>query len=918
MARGAILAIVAAALALAPAASAQVQPAGTNDFGGFRNVLPGGQGETVNARELAANQASDAVPPSFLSQLGMYTDLVQAAPGLRAPDLDRLFKPAGFGVPPADVASTVSPRPGVTIVRDRAHQVPHVYGQTRADVMFGAGYASAQDRLFMMDVLRHTGRARLTELIGPGTDDSTLRMDAAQLKVADYSEAELQGMIDDGVRRTGAEGELIRRDLDQYVAGINAYIAEARRDPDKLPGEYPALGKMPADWKATDTVAVASLIGGIFGRGGGTEALNGEILRAAQARFGFRRARRVLRDFRRADDPEAPVTTRKRFPFDDPGRLRRRSMAIPDEGSVRNRDPVVSTRVESVPTPPALPLRGRSDGPPAWLTDLRRHGLRLESSGHSNALLVAGRRSASGRPLAVMGPQVGYYSPQILMELDLHGGGIDARGAAFPGISLYVLLGRGPDFAWSATTATTDVVDEFAERLCEPDGKPASMASTHYLYKGRCIPFLTRDHVLRTTPTPLEPNRPSRTYTLKVERSVHGPVQARGTVGGDPVAIVEARSTYFHELDSAVAFKRFNGGEVTDARTFHQAAATINFAFNWFYADERDIAFLQSGWYPRRARGTDPDLPAWGTGEWDWRGFDPERFESQRLGFDRLPKDVNPRQGYIVNWNNKQAPGWRAADDQYGFGSVHRSERLEDRIRAGLRGGGKLDLVELTRIMATGATIDLRGQEVYPVVRRLIGRTRDAEAAPLLAALDAWVRDGAHRRDLNKDGNYEHGAAVALMDAWWPILLRRTFEPVLGGRLFERIRAVHPFDDPPGPGGSAYITGWYGQLEKDLRAVQGRRVRGKLSRRYCGRGRRGRCRAVLLASLKEAAAQARERRGADLAAWRVPATCRAGATPPECDQIEFTTAGAVGTAPIPWQDRPTFQQVVEVQGHRPR
>ena len=52
------------------------------------------------------------------------------------------------------------------------------------------------------------------------------------------------------------------------------------------------------------------------------------------------------------------------------------------------------------------------------------------------------------------------------MELDLHGGGLDARGVAFPGVGFYLLIGRGPDFAWSATSARSDVVDEFVETLC--------------------------------------------------------------------------------------------------------------------------------------------------------------------------------------------------------------------------------------------------------------------------------------------------------------------------------------------------------------------------------------------------------------------------------------------------------------------
>jgi hypothetical protein len=36
------------------------------------------------------------------------------------------------------------------------------------------------------------------------------------------------------------------------------------------------------------------------------------------------------------------------------------------------------------------------------------------------------------------------------------------------------------------------------------------------------------------------------------------------------------------------------------------------------------------------------------------------------------------------------------------------------------------------------------------------------------------------------------------------------------------------------------------------------------------------------------------------------------------DSIRPTTAGLVGTRPIDWQNRPTFQQVVGFSSHRPR
>src|SRR5207245_2567603 len=99
----------------------------------------------------------------------------------------------------------------------------------------------------------------------------------------------------------------------------------------------------------------------------------------------------------------------------------------------------------------------------------------------SNWELVNASHSTNGHAIAVMGPQVGYFVPEVLMEEDLHGPGIDARGAAFPGVNLYVELGHGRDYAWSATTATSDNVDTFAEVLCQDE--------LHYLNKGNCLPM---------------------------------------------------------------------------------------------------------------------------------------------------------------------------------------------------------------------------------------------------------------------------------------------------------------------------------------------------------------------------------------------------------------------------------------------
>ena len=886
---------VAGALALPATGWAQDTAVEDFDFGGFRNVLPAGQGETVDAMEFGAFQASGSPPETFVDQLPLYNDLVQAAPGLTMGDLDTYFKPASFGIDGAILES--SPRPGVEIYRGE-HNVPKVFGATRSDSMFGAGYASAQDRLFLMDVLRHTGRATLSELAGP----ANIEMDAQQLLIADYDEAELQQMIDSASAESGEEGAQIKQDLLDYVDGINAYIAEARNDPSKMPVEYPALGKQIEDWKPTDTVAIASLIGGIFGKGGGEEARVSLAYQALRKRFGRRAGKGVYRDFRDFDDPEAPVTTHKRFPYRGAGKPKRRGRAMIDPGSYQPADPIVSGEVPEESAQAARPFMQRREA--------------------SNVLLVGRRESKSGTPIAVMGPQVGYYSPQILMEMEIHGpDGLHARGATFPGISLYVLLGRGEDFAWSATTANTDVVDQFVEKLCEPDGSEPTTESDHYLYKGECVPFKVSERQFETTKavTDLIPPpdlSPPQQVHLSVDRSVHGPIQARATVKGQPVAVAEARSTYFHELESSLAFKRLNFNEVSDARGFKRTMREINFAFNWFYADDRDIAYVTSGWYPMRARGTSPDFPAWGTGRWDWQGFDPDDYRSDRIPVTQLPNARNPAQGYLVNWNNKQAPGWRAADDYWNYGSIQRMTRLEDRIRMGIRGRRKLDLAGLTRAMELGATTDLRGWELYRWLRKVTGAGKSEETRTAIDLLDQWKRAGSHRRDLDGDNVIEHGPAIAVMDDWWPLIAQRVFRPVLGKTAYEAVRDVSDYGSPPPSDGSAFGSGWWSEVNTDLRSLLGARVRAPLSRPYCGRGKLGRCRRVLLGALTDAIANAKERYGVGaLDEIQMEAVCDDGDL---CDEIAFTTAGAVGVDDIPWQDRPTFQQIVEVQGHRPR
>ena len=88
-----------------------------------------------------------------------------------------------------------------------------------------------------------------------------------------------------------------------------------------------------------------------------------------------------------------------------------------------------------------------------------------------------------------MGPQLGYFYPEIVMQGDLHGGGIDAEGIIAP-ISPYVFIGRGRDFAWSLTSADSENEQQFLEQLCNPDGRSVDPCTPRTTYTraaaGRC------------------------------------------------------------------------------------------------------------------------------------------------------------------------------------------------------------------------------------------------------------------------------------------------------------------------------------------------------------------------------------------------------------------------------------------------
>ena len=316
IAAGVAASLVVAALAYVPVAGAQVQPYGTDDYCCFRDILPPGTNGFDDLGQLVQFETTGARPPHNDDQLQMYSNLTTAAGSITESTIPDYYKDATFGVPAGDVESTQSPEPGVTIVRDKQFGVPHIYGDTRAELMFGIGYATAEDRLFFIDALRHAGQGDLAQFAG----GSNVAMDESVWASEPYTQQDLHNQINYIASQPG--GAQIFSDATNYVSGINAYITAAKQPLNSLsmmPAEYAALGmpQGPAPFTLENLVSIATLVGGIFGDGGGDQLSNAVLYENMTQRFGTERyvvdgSPRVISAKRKRHLKHAAFTARRR------------------------------------------------------------------------------------------------------------------------------------------------------------------------------------------------------------------------------------------------------------------------------------------------------------------------------------------------------------------------------------------------------------------------------------------------------------------------------------------------------------------------------------------------------------------------------------------------------------------------------
>lgn len=625
------------------------------------------------------------------------------------------------------------------VVRD-AQGVPQIYADTSHDLFIAQGYVHAQDRFWEMDMRRHITAGRLSELFGPGE----VQTDAVVRTM--------------GWRRVAEQevpllSEQTRSELQAYADGVNAYIAQ--RSPAAISAEYAVLGLVVANYKPEPWTIVDSL--------SWLKAmawdLRGNLSEETQRAL-------MLSGMDRA-------TVEKLYPGYD----------------FAHQATVVDTPQPKPAAPagavaPVAPVAATTAPAGSAASALDRLGELLGPGGPgigSNAWVVSGSRTTTGKPFLANDPHLGPSQPGIWYQNGLHCRTVEAAcpydvtGFSFTGMPA-VVIGHNENIAWGFTNIGADVTDLVLEKV---DGDT-------YEYENRRLPLVTRKEAIAVAG--------GSPVTITVRSTQDGPivsdalpdVAAVGTKGTVPRIgprpggyAVSLQWTALQPRDSIQAV--FALDVAHDWSSFRQAAAEFAVpAQNMLYADRAgNIGYQMPGAIPIRSDGDDGRYPAAGwTGRDRWVG---------EIPFAALPTELNPPSGYIASSNNAVVgPGYPYVITT-DWSDGYRSDRIAELIKA----AGKVDADTMRAIQDD--TLNPMAAQLDPYL--LAVRPGDA-ALPAQALLRGW--DGMQPVD---------SAAAAYFNAVWRHLLTLTFtddisrtaadpDPDGGGRWFQVVGNLleHPND----------------------------------------------------------------------------------------------------------------------------
>jgi len=708
----------------------------------------------------------------------------------------------------------------ILILRDN-FGVPHVFANTKGGLAFGAGYAMAQDRLWQADIFRRMAFGSLAEFgLASINDDYETRSLA-------YSREELRHIFDTWVPIDPKAR--LKEMWSAYVDGVNLYISQALEalahgDPSLVPVEYLAYGLPIEPWAIEDSVAITVMMAWRFGGAGGDELSYASALNYLQSRYGGAQGWAIFNDIYPQVDPGAEVT-------------------IPSVNSLQS--------LGSIPT--TLFPSNIGDIYQVYEEGKMRQTRLMESLGMptkfgSNAWIVSPWKSETRNALQVGGPQMGHSIPQIVLEIGLHGAGIDAVGMMMP-MGPSILIGVSRHGAWTSTSGISDVFDIYVEALNPND-------PTQYWYNGAW-----HDMEKRT----------ERIYGYKklsyvdkdIYRTIHGPVIYLDIANN--LAYTMKAAFYKKELAAEEGWSLFQ--QAQNIWGFQKAVETIMPSHNFYWIDrDGNIGYWHAGQYPIKpqfgvgGRPIDDRLPLMGTGEEEWVGL---------TGFEEMPKSINPEQGWLANWNNKPIADWRYAESEAYWGEGHRVKWIQELLASGF----EFTFEDMNAINRDTAYNHIEGMNF---LHHLVEAAKADPSIPteVIDYLEAWnhhYNDAIAPRWPNAAATYDD-AGLTIFEKWYSKIMSAVFADDLGPISAWPSTLIHVFD-----GADSKLPLNYDYLNREDRDE------------------------VIVNVLKQALAELETSYGSDMSTWLTPVR-----------KVKFSPMGALPAPTMHNMNRGTYNHIAEM------
>ena len=679
----------------------------------------------------------------------------------------------------------------VTVTRD-ARGVPHIRANSLDDLIFAQGFVTTQDRLWQMELMRRHGAGELAAILGR----KVLEHDRVQRTL------QLRAAAD---RAFAALPQDQKHWLEVYARGVNAsMIAQSSH----LPIEFRILGFKPLPWSPRDSVLLELVmfqdLTTSFPTKIGREALAAHLPPELVADLYPVGSWRDHPPGQPTPDLTAPQPEFKDVPL--------------DESQTKLRLP------NKVPAP--LPDMTSLEQTLAFF-----HGTCSACVAGSNAWVVAGTRTASGKPMLSNDMHLNLGVPGLWYEADLQAASpaplaaFHAAGVTLPGTP-FVIVGHNDHVAWGFTNLMADLQDLYIEHT---RGTPSG--AEYQAQNGIWRAVRYQREVIHV--------RGGADVVLDVPLTHHGnsdtPIISSLSPG-------EARSvslqwTIYDPANISTPFYGINSAG--------DGTSLLSAFSNWggppqnlMYADDQGhIGFHVVGRIPIRGDVNNPsplspvptDAVAPDAATHEWVGYIP---------FEQLPQVIDPADGVLATANARSTSDGYRYPITLNWMAPYRIERIYKVLEASPGGPGKVAQNASGSDTTTGQTLAPIHQlapadmltlqndvysELDQVIAQRLAYSIDHASAPLKN--DKMLRQAADiLRNWNGSVDTNSAAPVivgAARDTLWPMLLIPKLAPQFATQLAQeadlsKLKNIAPDEARVASLWKQYSWGERGFVEEEL------------------------------------------------------------------------------------------------------